>query len=181
MIQNLFICISFSFFQSTSDVNVKQIGSVKIVHKSIYVCDYNNSSLCPNELICKTIDNNQECLATGTFEGNKNYFIATFNSNSILLNELLFRFHTHLQSAHLLTIKHLVNLNYFSFYLFENNLIYRDSNFIDDRLFIKLDNHTFKQWTTFHFQWLENFTLICNYFYKYKINLINIPRNIVIR
>ena len=28
------------FFQSTSDVNVKQIGSVKVVHKSIYVCDY---------------------------------------------------------------------------------------------------------------------------------------------
>ena len=74
---------------------MKQINSVKIVHQLIYN-DYNNSSLCSNESICKTIDDNQECLPAGAFEGNKSYLMATLNSNSVLSNELSFRYDSHL-------------------------------------------------------------------------------------
>ena len=169
MIQNLLIFICFLFFPINIRCQCERNWFGQNCSQ-INMCDYNNSSLCPNKFICKTIDNNQECLAAGTFEGNQSSLIATFNSNSILSNELSFRFRVYRQSAHLLTIKNLANLNYFSFYLFENKLIYRDSNFTDD-LFIKLDNQTYKQWTTLHFQWLENFTLIFNYFYEYKIHL----------
>ncbi|CAF2665722.1 unnamed protein product [Rotaria sp. Silwood2] len=138
----------------------------------INICNYNNSSRCPNGFICKTIDNNnQECLAIGTFEGNSSNLIAKFNYTSIITNEISFRFRAHIQSAHLLTIKNLINLNYFSFYLSDNNnLIYRDS-ILNNDLFIELNNQTFEQWTTFHFQWTNNLTLIFNHLYTYSINL----------
>ncbi|CAF4923931.1 unnamed protein product, partial [Rotaria magnacalcarata] len=87
----------------------------------IDLCHYNNSSLCPNGFICKTIDNNQECLATGTFEGNTSHLLGALNYSSILSNELSFRLRANSQSAHLLTIRNLLNLNYFSLYLSEEN------------------------------------------------------------
>ncbi|CAF1001650.1 unnamed protein product [Adineta steineri] len=138
----------------------------------INICNNNNnSSLCPDGFICKTIDNNnQECLATGTFEGNSSHLIGLFNYSSILTNELSFHLRAHVQSGHLLTIKNLLNSKYFSFYLSGENLIYRDSSLSND-LIIELNNQTFKQWTLFHFQWLENSTLIFNYSYTYSINI----------
>ncbi|CAF1175880.1 unnamed protein product [Rotaria sordida] len=137
----------------------------------INLCNYNNSSLCPNGFICKTIDNNnQECLAIGTFEGNSSNLIGIFNYSSILSNEISLRLRAHLQTAHILTIKNLLNLNYFSLYLTNNNLIYRDS-ILNDDLLIELNNQTFEQWTTFHLQWSNNLTLIFNHLYTYSINL----------
>ncbi|CAF2149828.1 unnamed protein product [Rotaria magnacalcarata] len=136
----------------------------------IDLCHYNNSSLCPNGFICKTIDNNQECLATGTFEGNTSHLLGALNYSSILSNELSFRLRANSQSAHLLTIRNLLNLNYFSLYLSEENFIYRDSISNHD-LLIEFNNQTLEPWRTFHFQWSNDSTLIFNHLYTYTINI----------
>ena len=136
----------------------------------VNLCNYNNHSLCPDGFICKTTDDYQECLAIGTFEGNSSNLIGRFNSSLILTNEISFRLRAHLQSAHLLTIKNLLNLKYFSLYLSEDNFIYRDSSLSND-LFIQLNNQTFEQWTTFHLKWSDNSTLIINNFSSVSINI----------
>jgi hypothetical protein len=136
----------------------------------INLCNYNNSSLCPTGFICQTIHDNQECLSTGTFQGNSSYLIGRFHSSSILLKEISFRLRAHLQSEHLLTIKNLNNSNYFSLYLSDDKFLYRDSNLTND-LILPLNNQTFEQWTTFHFQWSDNATFIFDSLTTYSINL----------
>ena len=58
--------------------------------------------------------------------------------------------------------------------------LYRELNSTDD-LIIQLTNQTFEQWTTFHFQWTDNSTLIFNNLTSYSINLtfdeIFLPNN----
>jgi hypothetical protein len=170
MIQNLFIFIYLLFlFPSTIRCQCESNWFGQNCSQ-INLCNYNNSNLCPNGFLCQTINDNQECLSTGTFEGNSSHLIGRFNSSSILLNELSFRLRANLQSEHLLTIKNLFNSYYFSLYLSENNFIYRDSNLTND-LFIELNNQTFQQWTTFHFQWSDHSTLIFNHLSIYSINL----------
>jgi hypothetical protein len=169
MIQNFFIFIFLLLFPSIIRCQC-EINWFGQNCSQINLCNYNNHSLCPDGFICKTIDDNQECLATGTFEGNSSNLIGIFNSSSILTNEISFRLRAHLQSAHLLTIKNLLNLKYFSLYLSEENFIYRDSSSSND-LLIQLNNQTFTQWTTFDFKWSENSTLIFNNLYTYSINL----------
>jgi len=172
MIQNLLIFICLLLFPSTIRCQCETNWFGQNCSQ-INLCNYNNSNLCPNGFICKTTNDNQECLATGTFEGNSSQLIGLFNYSSILFNEISFRLRAHSQSAHLLTIKNLFNSKYFSFYLFEENLLYRDSSLTND-LLIELGNQTFEQWTTFHFQWLNNnnySTLVFNYLYTYSINL----------
>ena len=92
------------------------------------MCNYNETSRCPDGFICKITDENQECLATATFQGNSSSLIATLQHRSIskISNELSFRLRARPQHAHLLTIKNLYTSNYFSLYLFDQNLIYRD-------------------------------------------------------
>ncbi|CAF1554092.1 unnamed protein product [Adineta ricciae] len=137
----------------------------------INLCNYNNSSLCPDGFRCQTTNEKQQCLAVGTFEGSSSRLKGLWNySTSLSSNELAFRLRAHSQSAHLLTIRNLFNLNYFSLYLSANQLVYRYSNLTDD-LVIQLDNQTFQQWTTFHLQWLENSTLLFNHTLTYALNL----------
>jgi hypothetical protein len=143
----------------------------------VNLCNYNNSNLCPNDFICQTIHDNQECLAIGTFEGNSSYLIGRFNSSSILSNDISFRLRAHSQSEHLLTIENLNNSKSFSLSLAENSFIYRESNSTNE---VRI-NQTYEQWTTFHFQWTENLTLIFNSLNSYSINLtfeeIFLPNN----
>ncbi|UJR36501.1 hypothetical protein I4U23_029222 [Adineta vaga] len=136
------------------------------------ICNYHNTSLCPNGFTCKIIDENQECLATATFQGNSSSLIATLHHSSIsqISNELSFRLRARSQHTHLLTIKNLYTSNHFSLYLFGDNLIYRDSIRTTD-LIIELNNETFDDWTTFHFHWSDFSTLTINYLYTYTINL----------
>jgi len=171
MIQNLIIFISFLFVFPSIIRCQCETNWFGQNCSQINLCNYNNSNLCPNGFICQTINDNQECLSIGTFQGNSSHLIGRFNSNSILLNELSFRLRANLQSEHLLTIRNIFNLNYFSLYLSENNFIYRDSSLINDSI-IELNNQTFQQWTTYHFQWTENSTLIYNYLSTYSINSI---------
>ena len=98
--------------------------------------------------------------------------IATLTHSSIdsISNELTFRLRARPQHAHLLTIKNLHTSNYFSLYLFERNLIYRDSILTTD-LLIDLNNDTFEQWTTFHLYWSEFSTLTINHLYTYTVSL----------
>ncbi|CAF3431133.1 unnamed protein product [Rotaria socialis] len=136
------------------------------------ICNYNNSSLCPNGFICKVTDENQECLATATFEGNTSSLIATLHHSSVskITNEISFRLRARPQNAHLLTIKNLYTSNYFSIYLFGQNLIYRDSILTTD-LIIELNESVFDEWTTFHLHWSDFSTLTINYLFTYTINL----------
>ncbi|CAF3833457.1 unnamed protein product [Rotaria magnacalcarata] len=136
------------------------------------ICNYNNSSLCPNGFICKVSDDNQECLATATFEGNTSSLIATLHHSSVskISNEISFRLRARPQNAHLLTIKNLYTSNYFSLYLFGQNLIYRDSILTTD-LIIELNESVFDEWTTFHLHWSDFSTLTINYLFTYTINL----------
>ncbi|CAF3534312.1 unnamed protein product [Adineta steineri] len=136
------------------------------------ICNHNNTSLCPDGFICKVTDENQECLATATFEGNSSSLIASLYHNSIskISNELSFRLRARSQHTHLLTIKNLYTSNYFSLYLHDENLIYRDSILTTD-LIIELNNETFDEWTTFHLHWSDFSTLTVNYLYTYTVNL----------
>ncbi|CAF3641598.1 unnamed protein product [Rotaria sordida] len=136
------------------------------------ICNYNNNSLCPDGFICKITDENQECLATATFEGNSSSLIATLHHNSItkISNEISFRLRARSQHAHLLTIKNLYTSNYFSLYLYDQNLIYRDSILLTD-LIIELNTKIFEEWTTFHLHWSDFSTLTINYLYTYTVNL----------
>jgi len=111
-------------------------------------------------------------LATATFEGNSSSLIATLQHRSIskISNEISFRLRARSQHAHLLTIKNLYTSNYFSLYLYDQNLIYRDSILTTD-LIIELNNETFENWTTFHLHWSDFSTLTINYLYTYTINL----------
>jgi hypothetical protein len=136
----------------------------------VNLCNYNNSNLCPNDFICQTINDNQECLAIGTFKGNSSYLIGKFNSNSILSNEISFRLRAHKQSEHLLTLENLNNSKSISLSLLDNNFLYHQSNLINE-LLIPLNNQTYEQWSTYHFQWTENLTLIFNSLNIYSINL----------
>ncbi|UJR09595.1 hypothetical protein I4U23_013830 [Adineta vaga] len=137
----------------------------------INLCNYNNSSLCPDGFRCQTTNDKQECLAIGTFEGNSSRLKGIFNySTSLSSNELTFRLRAYSQSAHLLTIRNLFTSKYFSLYFSSDQLIYRHSNLTDD-LIIPLNQQTFRQWTTFHFQWLENSTLMFNHTLTYTMNL----------
>lgn len=136
----------------------------------IDLCNYNNSNLCPNGFYCKTTDNNQECLAVGTFEGNTSTLIGILNYSSLLTSELSFRLRANSQSAHLFTIRNLLSGSYFSFDLFDENLIYRDSTYNRD-LLIELHNQTLDEWRTFHFQWSNESTLIFNHTDSYLVNI----------
>ena len=111
-------------------------------------------------------------MATATFTGNTSSLIASLNSAILqdISNELSFRLRARTQRAHLLTIKNLYTSNYFSLYLFDRNLIYRDSILTTD-LLIELNNETFEEWTTFHFYWSEFSTLTINHLHTYTINL----------
>ena len=79
--------------------------------------------------MCKTTDDNQECLATGIFEGDK-------SQHSILIQYYAMNYPCSSTISTFINNKNLVKMD-FLFYLFEDNLIYRDSNLNDD-LLIKL-------------------------------------------
>ena len=135
----------------------------------INLCHYNNSSLCPTGFRCQTTDDQQECLAIGTFHGNSSQLRGTFNANSID-KELSFRFRAHTQSAHLLTIKNTVNNKAFSLYLADNNLIYRDSSLNTD-LIVYSNNDTAQSWNSFHLQWTNQSTLVINRAESHNVDL----------
>ena len=132
----------------------------------INLCNYNQSNLCPNGFLCQTINEQQECLATGTFEGNLSELIGRFHWNTQWKKEISFRMRANAQSQHLLTITNRNNSQSFSLSLSNHSLIYQQSN----SSIMALINQTFEQWTTFHLQWTENSTIIVNSLATYSIN-----------
>lgn len=92
------------------------------------------------------------------------------SSISTISNEISFRLRARSQHAHLLTVKNVYTSYYFSLYLYDQNLIYRDSILTTD-LVIELNNRVFEEWTTFHLHWSDFSTLTINYLYTYTVNL----------
>lgn len=111
-------------------------------------------------------------LAVATFNGNSSSLMATLNSSAISAgsNEISFRLRARPQRTHLLTIKNLYTSDYFSLYLFDQNLIYRDSIHTTD-LLIELNNETFEQWTSFHLYWSDFSTLTFNHQQSFTVKL----------
>ena len=72
LVLNFFILISFLVSFLPTNIRCQcETNWFSENCSQIDICNYNNSRFCPNEFICKTIDDNQECLATGIVEGDK--------------------------------------------------------------------------------------------------------------
>lgn len=164
MIANVFYLIIFFLFPSTISCQCSSNWFGENCSQ-INLCNYNESNLCPNDFLCQTINDQQECLATGTFEGNSSELIGRFTWNSKWNKEISFRLRAHVQTEHLLTINNRNTSQAFSLLLSNDSLIYQTSN--SSVLFI---NQTFEQWTNIHLQWTDNSTLILNSLYTYPIN-----------
>ena len=135
----------------------------------VNLCHYNNSSRCPTGFRCQTTDDYQECLAIATFHGNNSRIRAKFQVQTII-DHLSFKFRARPQSSHLFTITNRQNNHFISFYLAEQNLVYRNAN-SNKSFSIEMPNRTVDSWNDFSIHWSNQSTLMINRDHAYRINL----------
>jgi hypothetical protein len=127
----------------------------------INLCQYNNSSQCPDNFHCQTIDDNyQECLAIGTFQGNTSQLRAQWTHRSYD-RQLSIRFRAHQQSTHLFTIRNIDNDKFLSIHLAEKSFVYNDDN-RTQQYELSSNNATSPIWTTLHLEWSNQSLLVIN-------------------